>query len=100
MGAASFCAGVEHHGARMARGGTRTAHLYRRGAEAVLRERCRTDLLTVLDRNWTGEGDEVLRQSFVNRYPKYGNDDPTSTRLSRGRSTPLIRANVSLLSVI
>ena len=32
------------------------------------------DLLTVLDRNWTGEGDEVLRQSFVNRYPKYGND--------------------------
>ena len=32
------------------------------------------DLLTVLDRNWTGEGDEVLRQRFVNRYPKYGND--------------------------
>ena len=32
------------------------------------------DLLAVLDRNWTGEGDEVLRQSFVNRYPKYGND--------------------------
>lgn len=32
------------------------------------------DLLAVLDRNWTGEGDEVLRQGFVNRYPKYGND--------------------------
>ena len=32
------------------------------------------ELLEVLARNWTGEGDEVLRQTFVNRYPKYGND--------------------------
>ncbi len=31
-------------------------------------------LMAVLDRNWQGEGDEALRQRFVNRYPKYGND--------------------------
>ena len=32
------------------------------------------DLLAMLDRDWSGEGDEVWRQRFVNRYPKYGND--------------------------
>ena len=32
------------------------------------------DLLEVLARDWSGEGDEALRLSFVNRYPKYGND--------------------------
>lgn len=32
------------------------------------------DLLQVLKRDWSGEDDEVLRQSFINRYPKYGND--------------------------
>jgi len=32
------------------------------------------DLLAMLDRGWSGEGDEVWRQRFVNRYPKYGND--------------------------
>lgn len=31
-------------------------------------------LMEVLDRNWQGQGDEALRQRFVNRYPKYGND--------------------------
>ena len=32
------------------------------------------DLMAMLARDWKGEGDEVVRQSFVNRYPKYGND--------------------------
>ena len=32
------------------------------------------ELLAALARNWSGDGDEALRQSFVNRYPKYGND--------------------------
>ena len=32
------------------------------------------DLLAVLERDWQGEGDEKLRQAFINRYPKYGND--------------------------
>ena len=32
------------------------------------------DLLAMLARDWSGEGDEVLRQRFVSRYPKYGND--------------------------
>ncbi len=31
-------------------------------------------LLAMLDRNWQGAGDEVWRQRFINRYPKYGND--------------------------
>ena len=32
------------------------------------------ELMAALARNWSGEGDEVLRQRCVNRYPKYGND--------------------------
>ncbi|WP_058269821.1 formate C-acetyltransferase/glycerol dehydratase family glycyl radical enzyme [Olsenella massiliensis] len=31
-------------------------------------------LLEVLRRNWSGEGDEELRQRLMHRYPKYGND--------------------------
>ena len=31
-------------------------------------------LLEVLHRDWQGESDEKLRQAFINRYPKYGND--------------------------
>lgn len=33
-----------------------------------------SELLAMLERNWTGEGDEVWRQRFINTYPKYGND--------------------------
>lgn len=32
------------------------------------------ELRAVLARDWRGEGDEVVRQRFINRYPKYGND--------------------------
>ncbi|MGN0056309.1 MAG: formate C-acetyltransferase/glycerol dehydratase family glycyl radical enzyme [Atopobiaceae bacterium] len=32
------------------------------------------DLLAALHRDWSGPGDEALRQRLVNRYPKYGND--------------------------
>lgn len=32
------------------------------------------DLLLVLKRNWSGNGDEILRQRCINNYPKYGND--------------------------
>lgn len=32
------------------------------------------ELVAVLERDWQGEGDEKLRQTFVNRFPKYGND--------------------------
>ena len=32
------------------------------------------ELMAVLARDWQGEGDEVIRQRFINRYPKYGND--------------------------
>lgn len=32
------------------------------------------DLYAMLDRDWSGEGDEVWRQRFVNRFAKYGND--------------------------
>jgi pyruvate formate-lyase/glycerol dehydratase family glycyl radical enzyme len=32
------------------------------------------ELLAMLERDWQGEGDELWRQRFVNRYPKYGND--------------------------
>ena len=32
------------------------------------------ELMDVLKRNWSGDGDEALRQRLVNRYPKYGND--------------------------
>lgn len=31
-------------------------------------------LLGMLERDWRGEGDEVWRQRFINRYAKYGND--------------------------
>lgn len=31
-------------------------------------------LLGMLERDWQGEGDEVWRQRFINRYAKYGND--------------------------
>lgn len=31
-------------------------------------------LLEMLERDWRGEGDEVWRQRFINRYAKYGND--------------------------
>ena len=33
-----------------------------------------SQLLEMLKRDWEGEGDEIWRQSFINRYPKYGND--------------------------
>lgn len=44
--------------------------------KAVLEEKALSwaDLLAMLDRDWQGAGDEVWRQRFVNRYPKYGND--------------------------
>jgi formate C-acetyltransferase len=32
------------------------------------------DLLAMLDRDWSGAGDEAWRQRLVTRYPKYGND--------------------------
>lgn len=32
------------------------------------------DLLDVLERDWSGAGDEELRQRLVSKYPKYGND--------------------------
>ena len=32
------------------------------------------ELYKILKRNWKGPNDEKLRQSFINRYPKYGND--------------------------
>lgn len=32
------------------------------------------ELLAMLERNWQGEGDELWRQRFINRYAKYGND--------------------------
>ena len=32
------------------------------------------ELCKILKRNWKGPNDEKLRQSFINRYPKYGND--------------------------
>lgn len=31
-------------------------------------------MLEMLNRNWSGEGDEVWRQRLINHYPKYGND--------------------------
>lgn len=44
--------------------------------QAVFEEQLLTlpQLVAMLDRDWSGEGDEVWRQRFVNRYPKYGND--------------------------
>lgn len=44
--------------------------------EAVFEEHSITweHLLEVLDRDWAGEGDEVLRQRFINGHAKYGND--------------------------
>lgn len=44
--------------------------------QAVFEEQLLTlpQLVVMLDRDWAGEGDEVWRQRFVNRYPKYGND--------------------------
>lgn len=44
--------------------------------QAVFEEQLLTlpQLVAMLDRDWTGEGDEVWRQRFINRYPKYGND--------------------------
>lgn len=32
-------------------------------------------LIELLKRNWSAEGDEKTRQSFINNYPKYGNDN-------------------------
>lgn len=44
--------------------------------QAVFEEQLLTlpQLVAMLDRDWTGEGDEVWCQRFINRYPKYGND--------------------------
>ena len=44
--------------------------------QAVFEEQLLTlpQLVAMLDRDWVGEGDEVWRQRFINRYPKYGND--------------------------
>lgn len=44
--------------------------------QAVFEEQLLTlpQLVVMLDRDWAGEGDEVWRQRFINRYPKYGND--------------------------
>ncbi len=44
--------------------------------QAVFEEQLLTlpQLVAMLDCDWTGEGDEVWRQRFINRYPKYGND--------------------------
>ena len=44
--------------------------------QAVFEEQLLTlpQLIAMLDRDWAGEGDEVWRQRFINRYPKYGND--------------------------
>ncbi len=45
------------------------------------------DMVAMLKRNWSGEGDEVWRQRFINRYDKYGNDvdevDELSARFLR-----------------
>jgi formate C-acetyltransferase len=45
------------------------------------------DLRAMLARDWTGEGDEIWRQRFINTYAKYGNDvdevDELGTRLLR-----------------
>lgn len=41
------------------------------------------ELLAMLDRNWEGPGDEVWRQRFINRYPKYGNDVDEVDELGR-----------------
>lgn len=41
------------------------------------------DLLAMLDRNWSAEGDEVWRQRFISRYPKYGNDIDEVDNLGR-----------------
>lgn len=32
------------------------------------------EMLAMLHRNWSAEGDEAIRQACINRYPKYGND--------------------------
>ncbi len=32
-------------------------------------------LIELLKRNWSAEGDEKIRLSFINNYPKYGNDN-------------------------
>lgn len=44
--------------------------------QAVFEEQLLTlpQLVAMLDRDWAGEDDEVWRQRFINRYPKYGND--------------------------
>ncbi len=44
--------------------------------KVIFEERSMTyeEMLALLARNWQGEGDEAVRQRFVNRYPKYGND--------------------------
>lgn len=39
------------------------------------------DLLVVLERNWSGAGDEELHQRLVSKYPKYGNDIDEVDRL-------------------
>lgn len=41
------------------------------------------ELLDALERDWTGDGDETLRQRFVNAYPKYGNDVDEVDELGR-----------------
>lgn len=41
------------------------------------------DLLAMLKRDWQDAGDEVMRQSFINRYPKYGNDIDEVDNLGR-----------------
>ncbi|MGI6231026.1 MAG: formate C-acetyltransferase/glycerol dehydratase family glycyl radical enzyme [Tractidigestivibacter sp.] len=40
-------------------------------------------LLQILDRNWTDDGDEVIRQRFINGYAKYGNDVDEVDELGR-----------------
>ena len=41
------------------------------------------ELRDMLERNWTGDGDEIWRQRFVNRYDKYGNDVDEVDELGR-----------------
>lgn len=40
------------------------------------------DMVAMLKRNWSGAGDEIWRQRFINRYAKYGNDVDEVDQLS------------------
>jgi hypothetical protein len=81
-------AGVEHHGTRVPRGGARTAHLHRRGAEAVLGERRRADacLVGYDKRHVLALGIPTKSCRYTGRTHAYGGTDAT---LAGGKSKRL-----------